>query len=202
MSFPPFDIPMGQGCEFCVYHLLQVTDPLRLFPITHRTVAGEGCFTRVNKTAANTKAAAADSEKDRILAAVTSASLQERPFLRPEPRDGFCYLGDVASVIRTKNSGPYELTMDVMFDNDIIFQQIKASGVLSADTILQLYNIPKDDLIACLFWDQARAFKATIKRPRVSGQFGDMDMHGSQQHIPLLYLSVPISRSWISSTRR
>jgi hypothetical protein len=202
MSFPPFDIPMGQGCEFCIYHLLQVTDPLSLFPITHRILEGEGIFTRITITAAETEAAAVNSEKDRILAAFRPVGLKDRPFLRPEPPDGFCYLGDIASVIRTKNAGPYELTMDVMFNDDLIFQWVKASGVLCADVILEVYKIPKDDLIACLFWDPARAFKATIKRPRVSGQFGDMDMHGSQQHIPLLYLTVPISRTWISSTLR
>ena len=39
-------------------------------------------------------------------------------FLTPEPVAGTCYLGDVASIIRSKNAGPYELTFDGMFDDD------------------------------------------------------------------------------------
>ena len=71
---------------------------------------------------------------------------------------------------------------------------MKKCGVLTQSTIAQLYNIDEDDVVACLFWDSARAFKATIKRHAVSGGYGETDTHGSQQHAPFLYLVLPIPR--------
>ncbi|MCJ1223529.1 hypothetical protein MMC12_000171 [Toensbergia leucococca] len=120
--------------------------------------------------------------------------LERSAFLTPAPPADKCYLGDLASVIRSKNAGPYELTFDVMFDDDETYELVKAAGVLSRETISRLYQVPDEEVIACLFWDPARAFKATIKRPFVEGQFGEADIHGSQQHVPLIFLLLPIPR--------
>lgn len=199
LPFPPHDIPMGEVCEFSVYHILEKVDPVKLFPIHHQLLPGTGTFLReVAKCAVDEKSGSLSS---RATVAMTG-SLEKRPFLKPDPPMGHCYLGDIASFIRTKNAGPYELTMDVMFDNDDIFERVKKSGVLCLESILELYEVSQENVLACLFWDQARSFKATIKRPFVSGQFGDIDMHGSQQHIPLMYLTVPIGRDWIEANIR
>ena len=122
---------------------------------------------------------------------------EKRPksyFLTPEPAAGTCYLGDIASIIRSKNAGPYELTFDVLFDNEDTYKKVKRCGILNQATVAQLCHIDKGDVIASLFWDPARAFKATIKRPSVSGAFGETDTHGSQQHVPFLYLTLPFGR--------
>ncbi len=37
--FTPLEIPLGPACEFNVYHLMEVSDPVALFPIRHMTVA-------------------------------------------------------------------------------------------------------------------------------------------------------------------
>lgn len=199
LPFPPFDIPMGEVCEFCIYHVLPVDDPVRLFQISQRTIDGVGSFvfSRPKILPLNSKKPDEETKKAASEPAQQKTAPSQRPFLKPDPPQGYSYLGDIASMVRTKNAGPYELTMDVMFDDDETFQTVKKSNVLSVDAITRLYHIPEDDVIACLFWDQARAFKATIKRPNVSGQFGDVDMHGSQQHVPLMYLQVPVSRDWI-----
>lgn len=91
-------------------------------------------------------------------------SSAKKYFLTPVPAEGTSYLGDQASVVRSKNAGPYELTFDIMFADDEIYLKVKNCGVLTQSTVAQLYNIDEDDVIACLFWDAARAFKATIKR--------------------------------------
>ena len=115
-------------------------------------------------------------------------------FLSPPSAPGTSYLDDLASVIRSKNAGPYELTFDIMFAEDEIYFKVKGCGVLNQSTVARLYKIEESDVIACLFWDPARAFKATIKRQTVSGGYGETDTHGSQQHAPFLYLVMPISR--------
>ena len=133
--------------------------------------------------------------------AVDSKPIASRPkalkkyYLKPEPEAGTCYLADVASVIRSKNSGPYELTFDVMFGDRDTYEKVKEAGVLNRETMTKLYHVADKDVLASLYWDQAMAYKATIKRPAVSGGFGESDTHGSQQHIPLLYLVLPFGRT-------
>ncbi|MBS0525151.1 MAG: acyclic terpene utilization AtuA family protein [Proteobacteria bacterium] len=37
--FTPLEIPLGQACEFNVYHLMQVDSPTALFPVQHEEIA-------------------------------------------------------------------------------------------------------------------------------------------------------------------
>jgi hypothetical protein len=191
MPFPPFDIPMGQVCEFCVYHLLKDVHPTDRFPIASCTVEGEGTFKLAGTSPAKEPSRVRDTRE--ALERMSTKHTTRSTFLKPDPPSGHCYLGEVASVIRTKNAGPYELTIDVMFDNPDTFNKAKMSGVLSPRTIMDIYQISDEDLIACLFWDPAMSFKATIRRPVVSGSVGDLDIHGSQQHVPLMFVQLPFS---------
>jgi hypothetical protein len=188
MPFPPYDIPLGQVSEFCIYHIVTGVDSLALFPIQQKVIPGSNKYTGVadvkDIVPPTTKPSAQNGG---------SPPLSPMTFQPPAPQ-GHCYLGEVASVLRTKNAGPYELTLDVMFDNEEMFHKVKQTGLLSKDTIARLYNIPTEDILVCMFWDPALAFKSTIKRPLVSGQFGETDLHGSQQHAPAMYLMLPFSR--------
>ena len=122
-------------------------------------------------------------------------------YLRPAPPAGTCYLGDVASILRSKIAGPYQVTFDVMFPDEATYDKVKQSGRLSGAAIAKLYNIQESDVIAALWWEPARAFKATIPRFRASAGFDETDTHGSQQHAPLLYLSLPWAREGAQATR-
>lgn len=117
-----------------------------------------------------------------------------KKYYLPEPLKGTCYLGDIASVVRSKISGPYHLTFDILFKDEQTYEKVKKSNILSGETVAKLYNIPESDIIASLWWDPARAYKATIPRYRASAGFGESDTHGSQQHVPLLYLKFPWGR--------
>ena len=98
-------------------------------------------------------------------------------------------LRDVASVIRSKNSGPYELTFDVIFKDFAMYEKIKAAGVINAKDFAALYNIPELDIIALVCFDPAKAIKVTIVRPIASGDLGETDVYGAQQHAPLMNFS-------------
>ncbi|KAI9698899.1 MAG: hypothetical protein M1820_007320 [Bogoriella megaspora] len=195
MPFAPYDISLGQISEFNVYHLLEKIDPVELFPIRQHSIDGEGTFVWSTMSAEGGKSASLAAKlQQEAIAKIAEANREPRPMLKPDPPPGHCYLGDIASVVRSKNAGPYELTFDVMFDDEDTYQKVKKTKVLSTDLIKRLYKISDKELLACLYWDQARAFKATIKRPRPSGSFGETDIHASQQHVPLLYVELPIPR--------
>jgi hypothetical protein len=99
-------------------------------------------------------------------------------------------LSQCASLIRSKNAGPFTLTFDVMFSSAGAYERVKRSGALTAERFAELYGVPVDDVDA-FECDQALAFKFSIPRPRAQGDFGDGDMHGGQQYAPLLDIEVP-----------
>jgi len=98
---------------------------------------------------------------------------------------------EIASVIRTKNAGPYELTIDIIFRDREIYERVKSAESLNAALIARLYGVPQQDILEALYFDPACAFKATMKRPLPCGQIGETDIYGAQQHAPLLDLCLP-----------
>jgi hypothetical protein len=99
-------------------------------------------------------------------------------------------LSDVAKIIRSKNAGPFEVTLDVMFASKVVYNAVKKSGILSKDKIAQLYGLKTEEVVWAGFFDLAMAFKATVPRrmngePSCSGGFMESDVHGSQKYAPL-----------------
>lgn len=99
-------------------------------------------------------------------------------------------LVDVASVIRSKNAGPYELTLDIIFKDRFWYEQALREDLINAPLIARLYNVPEADVLGIVAFEPANAIKATIKRPMVSGAIGETDVYGAQQHAPLLTLTL------------
>ncbi len=100
-------------------------------------------------------------------------------------------LKDIAKVIRSKNSGPFEITFDVIFDDDDAYQRVKSSGALDQTKLERLYNLPSADVVVCMFFDPAMAFKLTVRRPWAQGSVGERDTFGAQQHAPLMDIVLP-----------
>ena len=98
---------------------------------------------------------------------------------------------DLARVIRSKNAGPFELTLDIIFNDHDTFDRVKQSRVFSSKLFADLYGIPEKDVLVFCFFDAACAIKATITRPVSSGAAGDHDVFGAQQHAPLLDIEIP-----------
>jgi hypothetical protein len=99
-------------------------------------------------------------------------------------------LADVASLIRSKNAGPFVLTFDIMFEREQDYEAVRRSGVLTAERFADLFHTP---VASVRFFEcpNARAFKFSIPRPIFQGELGDGDMHGGQQFIPLMSLEIP-----------
>lgn len=99
-------------------------------------------------------------------------------------------LTDLADIIRSKNSGPYELTLDVMFKTQEDFERVWSSGAINEKVICELYRITPDKIVNIVSFPPAKAIKVTIERPICSGDPGETDVYGAQQHAPLLSLEV------------
>jgi len=101
-------------------------------------------------------------------------------------------LTDIATVIRSKNSGPYELTLDIIFNEFEDFAKVRDGRFINEELICSLYSVTPDKIISIVAFAPAKAIKATIKRPLCSGDLGETDVYGAQQHAPLLSLEFDI----------
>lgn len=102
---------------------------------------------------------------------------------------------DLAKIIRSKNSGPFELTLDIMFDDKETYERLKKANVLGNDVIRRLYKVEDNDMLTNMFFDPAYSWKCTLKRPWAQGSIGERDTLGTQQHAPLLNIMVPAAAS-------
>lgn len=100
-------------------------------------------------------------------------------------------LGDIAKACKSKNAGPFELTLDIMFGDAATFERVRAMGVITPALIARLYNVAESAVVFTEF-PPAYAWKATIERRIPSGAVGDTDVYGAQQHAPLLDVQIPL----------
>lgn len=98
---------------------------------------------------------------------------------------------DIAKACKSKNAGPFELTIDVVFDQRSLYERVRATGVLGPDLFARLYHVRPEDVLFTEY-PAGNAFKATIPRLVASGDVGDTDVYGAQQHAPLLDVEIPV----------
>ncbi|UFN47111.1 DUF4387 domain-containing protein [Roseomonas sp. OT10] len=101
-------------------------------------------------------------------------------------------LQDLAAVLRSKNAGPFQITIDLMFEEEATYRRVLESGALAPGRIAELYGVETQH-VAVIPFDRVRAIKVTL--PRRSGQRGsgsafDRDVYGAQQHGPLAGIEI------------
>ncbi len=99
-------------------------------------------------------------------------------------------LKNLAKVIRSKNAGALQITLDVMFADEATYLRVRDSGALDAHRIAGLYGLSHNE-VSVIPYDVAYAIKVTIPRAAPSGDPTDSDVYGAQQHAPLLDIVVP-----------
>ncbi|AZB44521.1 DUF4387 domain-containing protein [Bacillus sp. FJAT-42376] len=99
-------------------------------------------------------------------------------------------LYELAKIIRSKNSGPFELTLDILFDSAASYEKVKHSGKITHQSISRLYGVEENQIHHLVFFDQALGIKITMARTVSSGTIGDRDVYGAQQHAPLFSIEI------------
>jgi Domain of unknown function (DUF4387) len=94
-------------------------------------------------------------------------------------------LDAIAKVIRSKNAGPCLLTLDVMLPDAASFAYVTARLGPLRRQVAQRYRLSENE-VAVLPFEPALAVKITLPREIVSGDIGDRDVYGAQQHAALL----------------
>jgi hypothetical protein len=109
---------------------------------------------------------------------------------RSEGSPGVAQLQDIAAVIRSKNAGPYQVTFDVLFDDDTVYRRVSNAKVLTPESVAARLGIDCSD-VAVYEHPLARALKVTVRRKAPAGSVEDSDLYGAQQHVWLYDIEVP-----------
>jgi len=104
--------------------------------------------------------------------------------------DRACTLGDLAELVRSKNAGPFWLTLDVFFATTPDYRRAETAGVITPDRIGALYRVDPAE-VTVFHLPDIRVIKASFPRPATQGSLVDRDLHGGQQYIPLAQLQLP-----------
>ena len=99
-------------------------------------------------------------------------------------------LWQVAKLIRSKNSGPFELTFDVILKDRATYEKVRDAKVINVEWFARTYRL-QPEVVSIINYDAANAIKITIPRPTISGDIDDNDVFGGQQYGPLVDLEVP-----------
>ena len=104
--------------------------------------------------------------------------------------EGARKLGDIAQVVRSKNAGPFWITLDIFFRSEADFEFVRDAKVLTAEKIGDLYSVDPA-LVKRFELPAIKAMKFSMPRAVVAGSFKDTDLHAGQQYVPLSLLAIP-----------
>ena len=85
-------------------------------------------------------------------------------------------LGDIVSKIRSKNAGPFWLTVDLFCGDAVVFEHVKT--VLSTSQVAQAFDANLQEMKRFDIVD-LNVIKFSLPRPTIQGSIEDRDMHGA-----------------------
>ena len=85
-------------------------------------------------------------------------------------------LGDIAEKVRSKNAGPFWLTVDIFCGANGAFATIKEG--LTTGQVAQLFRADSDTIRRFDIPD-LNVIKFSLPRPKMQGRADDRDMHGA-----------------------
>jgi hypothetical protein len=101
-------------------------------------------------------------------------------------------LGDLAIEVRSKNAGPFWITMELFMrdadgyriaaDETFLHEGVVAEVYRVDPASVQIFRIPSLNVV-----------KISYPRPVSQGSLRDRDVHAGQHHVPLAQLVVPMS---------
>jgi hypothetical protein len=106
---------------------------------------------------------------------------------RDELLDRVPKLTDTFRLIRSKDAGPFMLTIDLFCHDAAAYDRVLGSGLVTPATFAELYGVATDDVEVHL-GESIHAIKVRVPRPVASGELADSDITGGQQYGPLVEL--------------
>jgi hypothetical protein len=94
-------------------------------------------------------------------------------------------LRDVCRSIRSKNAGPFWVTVDIFFDGPDSYRKYRQSGALGPNVFAAEFAVSRE-LVKHFAVDELNVLKISYPRDTPQGGIVERDMHRGQQYVRLL----------------
>lgn len=98
-------------------------------------------------------------------------------------------LSDVCETIRSKNAGPFWVTLDLFFRNRDDFELYSRSEQLGQAAIGRIFGVGAE-LVKIFPVPSLNMMKISYARPQPQAWMGERDMHSGQQFVRLLDIEI------------
>lgn len=98
-------------------------------------------------------------------------------------------LGDVAKYVRSKNAGPFWITVDIFCHDRESFERVAAAPQLAPRKVAELYGV-SENAVRQFRLPDLNVLKLSFPRKVAQGGYGDADSHAGQYFVPLLALEI------------
>ena len=99
-------------------------------------------------------------------------------------------LQDIAIEVRSKNAGPFWVTMELFLRDEDAYRIAADPGYLNEEVIGRLYGVPVAG-VRIFRIPSLNVVKVSFPRPVAQGSLRDRDIHAGQHHVPLAVLALP-----------
>lgn len=98
-------------------------------------------------------------------------------------------IGETAYYVRSKNAGPFMVTVDIFCGDPETFAKISASPNLSKEKIAEIYLVRPEE-VKIFYIENLNVIKVSYPRRLPQGQKYERDMHAGQQYVQISELEV------------
>ncbi|MFJ4471663.1 DUF4387 family protein [Streptomyces sp. NPDC089424] len=102
-------------------------------------------------------------------------------------------LADLALEIRSKNAGPFWVTMELFLRDADAYRVAADETFLDERVVARLYGVDESE-IQMFRIPSLNVVKISFPRPVSQASLFDRDIHSGQHHVPLAMLPVPVTR--------
>jgi hypothetical protein len=102
----------------------------------------------------------------------------------------FDTLQDLATEVRSKNAGPFWVTMELFLRDEAAYAIAADPAFLDEAVIGRLYGVPPAG-VRIFRLPALNVVKISFPRPVAQGSLCDRDVHAGQHHVPLALLPLP-----------
>lgn len=98
-------------------------------------------------------------------------------------------IAETSRYVRSKNAGPFWVTIDIFCENKEQFNQIANSPNISQNTIAELFDVDAEK-VKMFYVENLNVIKISVPRVLPQGSKYERDMHSGQQYVKILDIEV------------
>ena len=96
-------------------------------------------------------------------------------------------IGETAFYVRSKNAGPFWVTVYIFCGEREVFEKLSASKNITKETVAEVYGVNSEE-VKIFYIPNLNVIKISYPRVKPQGQKYERDMHAGQQYVQIAEL--------------